>query len=283
MLAKYLELLRSGHFSNMPHHYMRRQRPMDYLLFWVLAGHGFVETDSQHYAAAPGDLYCLRRGVPHAYGAAQNDPWDIVWVHFSGSLARSFVDEIRRFGGARVALGQDADLRSRWLELVIFHTARRPHHETRSNTGLYALLGHIIYRLQTKRIADANPFDVARLQTYIHNHLRGTITVDELARQANLSTPHFNRVFRQLFSVSPMQYVLQTRVALASSLLTETALPLKQIGASVGCADPYYFSRLFKKMTGVNPSAYRLSGRRSSKDRPPASETADRVSPGSRQ
>ena len=280
MLANQLELLRSGHFSQMLHHYMRRQRPMDYLLFWVLTGQGFVETEGQRYPAKPGDLYCLRRGVPHAYGANKHDPWDIVWVHFAGNLARTFANEIRRFGGARVDLGQDADLRSRWLELVIFHTANQPHHAIRSNTALYALLGQIIYRLQTKNVAVANSaFDVARIQTYIHNQLSGTITVDELARQANLSTPHFTRVFRQLFGVSPMQYVLQTRVTLACSLLTETALPLKQIGARVGCADPYYFSRLFKKMTGVNPSAYRLSEQRSSPSPRPAARTGDSTMP----
>jgi AraC-like DNA-binding protein len=294
MLDEYLHLRSSGHFSNMPRHYMRRPKPMDYLLFWVLAGRGFVATDGRRFAAQPGDLYCLRRGVPHEYGADPRDPWDIVWVHFSGRLARTFAEKIRRFGGARIELGQDAELRGRWLELVVFHTAARPHCAIRANTALYALLGQIIYRLQTKRTAAPaeSPFDVARIQTYIHHHLAEPIAVDDLARQANLSTPHFTRVFRQLFGVSPMRYVLQTRVALAGSLLTETALPLKQIGARVGCADPYYFSRLFKKMTGTSPSAYRegkipasvrpvLSERQSSTNSPTASETADSSAPAS--
>lgn len=230
---------------------------MDYLLIWVLAGRGFVETEGERFAAVAGDLYCLRRGVPHAYGADPHDPWDIVWVHFTGSLARTFANQIRQCNGVRADLGQDAGLRSRWLELIIFHTSQRPHREVRLNTELYALLGQIIYRLQTKRTAPPDPFDVAQLQTYIHNHLGDTITVDELARETRLSTPHFNRVFRRLFNVSPMQYVLQTRVALACSLLTETSLPLKQIGERVGCPDPYYFSRLFKKITKTSPSAYR--------------------------
>jgi AraC-like DNA-binding protein len=240
---------------------------MDYLLIWVLAGRGHVEADGQLFAAAPGDLFCFQRGVRHAYGADPRDPWDIVWLHFTGRLAPAFVERIRQFGGARIDLGPDAALRSRWLELVIFHTSGRPHQEIRSNTALYALLGQIIYRLQTKQTASRDPFDVAQLQTYIHEHLSRTITVDELAREVNLSTPHFNRVFRRLFSISPMQYVLQTRVALACSLLTETALPMKQIGAQVGCADPYYFSRLFKKVTKTSPSAYRAARRAASSSR----------------
>lgn len=263
MLPKYLELLRSGHFSNMPHHYMRRKRGMDYLLFLVLSGKGFVLTEGRRHEACAGDLFCLLKGKSHEYGSDKRDPWDIVWVHFAGSLAPVFVEKIRSFGGARIDFGQDAEVRDRWMELVIFHTARGPNVEVRANTGLYALLGLIIYRLQMRRSAPAteSPFDVHRVQTYIHNHLSETITLDDLARQVNLSAPHFTRMFRKLFDVSPMQYVLQKRVALACSLLTETSMPLKQIGAAVGCPDPYYFSRLFKKTTGTNPSGYREAKR----------------------
>jgi AraC-like DNA-binding protein len=236
---------------------------MDYLLFWVLRGKGFVATEGKRHEASAGDLFCLLKGKSHEYGTDPGDPWDIVWVHFVGSIAPSFVETIRKFGGARIELGQDTELRDRWMELVIFHTARGPSFEVRANTGLYALLGLIIYRLQTRRSAPTaeSPFDVHRVQTYIHNHLSGTITLDDLARQVNLSTPHFTRMFRKLFDVSPMQYVLQTRVALACSLLTETSMPLKQIGAAVGCPDPYYFSRLFKKTTDTSPSVYRESKR----------------------
>jgi AraC-like DNA-binding protein len=259
MRAEYLELLRSGHFSSMPHHYMRRERPMDYLLFWVLGGKGFVVTEGHRHQASAGDLFCLLKGKSHEYGSDAGDPWNIVWVHFDGSIAPEFVRAIRTFGGARIELGHDAEQRDRWMELVIFHLARGPNFEVRANTSLYALLGLIVYRLRTRRIAPvtANPFDVHRIQTYIHNHLSGTITLDDLARQVNLSTPHFTRMFRKLFDVSPMQYVLQARVAQACSLLTESSMPLKQIGAAVGCPDPYYFSRLFKKTTGMSPSAYR--------------------------
>src|ERR1043165_9788922 len=102
MLAKYLELLRSGHFFNMPRHYMRRQRPMDYLLFWVLAGRGFVSSEGKRYQASAGDLFCLRKGKSHEYGSDKTHPWDVVWVHFDGGLAKTFVDEIRRFGGSKI-------------------------------------------------------------------------------------------------------------------------------------------------------------------------------------
>jgi AraC-like DNA-binding protein len=65
------------------------------------------------------------------------------------------------------------------------------------------------------------------------------------------------RLFKRQFKVSPIYYVIQKRIAHACSLLTETALPLKQISQAVGYDDPFYFSRMFKKMMGVNPTEYR--------------------------
>ena len=87
-------------------------------------------------------------------------------------------------------------------------------------------------------------------------------TLAELAREAKLSVVHFNRVFKKQFGISPMNYVIQKRVALACSLLTETGQPLKQVGERVGYRDPFFFSRQFKKVMGVSPSGYRQKHRR---------------------
>lgn len=263
MLEKQLELLRSGNFLKMPHHHCYRRRSMDFLLFWVLNGKGYVATEGQRYPGGPGDLFCLLRGREHEYGSDRTDPWDILWVHFQGALASTFVKAIRGFGGPRVFLGADPEIRDRWIELVIVHAAGGSGHEIRVHSALYALLGLIVYRLGQKRSGPAStePFDVHRIQSHIHRHLKDVIALEDLAREARLSVPHFTRVFRTLFKVSPMQYVLQQRVALASSLLTETSMPLKNIAESVGCPDPYYFSRLFKKMMGTSPTEYRREKR----------------------
>lgn len=254
----------SGHFVHRPEHFMQRAAPMDYLLIYVLAGKGFSETEGHRVAAQPGHLLSFRPGQPHRYGSDKKEPWDIVWVHFAGPRARGLVAEIRRFGAGGVDLGLDAEIRDRWIELVIAHAARGPAWVWRVSPALYALLGLIIHRLHRRAVtpAQAPPFDVHRLRAYIHHHLAEPITLAGLARQVNLSAPHFSRLFKQQFMVSPIYYVIQERVALASALLVETALPLKQIAQLVGYADPYYFSRLFRKVTGRAPSAYRQAQRR---------------------
>jgi AraC-like DNA-binding protein len=259
MFDEYLHLNSSGHFINQPDHFCERARPMDYLFIWVLAGKGFAETENHRANVRPGHLLTFRPGKPHAYGSDKTDPWDIVWVHFTGSLAVKFFRATRRIGQPHIELGLDAELRDRWLELVIAHSAHRAEFAVRCDTGLCALLGLILHRLQqrARSTATTTPLDTHRLQSFIHEHLAEPISVEQLAREASLSVPHFNRLFKQQFAVSPIYYVIQKRVALACSLLSETAMPLKQVAETVGYDDPFYFSRLFRKMTGISPSEYR--------------------------
>jgi len=261
MLHEYLHLESSGHFANMPNHNTRRERAMNYLLIWVLGGRGFVETEGCQVKAGAGDLLSFRPGHAHAYRADPQQPWDIVWVHYTGKLAPAFTREIRRFGGPRVALGLDDELRDRWLELVAAHLPRDPRWAARTNTALYALLGLIIHRLQQRAQSrpGTEPLNLHALQTYISRHLAEPVTLAELARQANLSPTHFARVFKRQFGISPINYVIQKRMTQASALLTETSMPLKRIAEAVGYDDPFYFSRLFRKTLGVSPAAYRAA------------------------
>ena len=83
-----------------------------------------------------------------------------------------------------------------------------------------------------------------------------------LAGRHGMSLTSLRERFRQTAGVTLHGYVLQTRLARARSLLTETDLPLKTIADQLGYSDVYYFSRQFHAVVGVSPSAYRRSRQR---------------------
>jgi len=234
---------------------------MDFLLIWVLGGRGFAETEGERVEARQGHLLTFMPGRAHTYGSDRENPWDILWVHFHGRLAREFFTQIRRHGGVRVEMGIDANVYDRWAELVVAQAAGGPGSGIRGDTALCSLLGLILNRLECKALpapeTGGNRLDAQRLLNYIHHHLAEPLDSATLARQAGLSTSHFSRLFKRQFSASPVSYVIQKRIALACSLLTETTMTLHETSLRVGYDDAYYFSRLFKKVTGVCPSLYR--------------------------
>jgi AraC-like DNA-binding protein len=101
------------------------------------------------------------------------------------------------------------------------------------------------------------PSKLRRTTAYIQEHLEQDLSLTALAAVAQMSPAHFARLFKQATGQTPHQYVLLCRMEHAKRLLTETALPLIEIGLQVGCTDQSYFTALFRKLVGTTPKAYR--------------------------
>jgi AraC family transcriptional regulator len=101
------------------------------------------------------------------------------------------------------------------------------------------------------------PYKLRRATTYIRQHLDHDLYLIELAAVAQTSPAHFARLFKHSTGQTPHQYVLSCRVGRAKQLLTDTVLPLSDIGHQVGCTDQSHFTALFRKHVGMTPKAYR--------------------------
>ena len=92
---------------------------------------------------------------------------------------------------------------------------------------------------------------------YIDKNYNKKLSLLDLANQACLNEKYFCKLFKEYFNLSPWQYVLQSRLNKASTLLFENNLSIKEIAFSVGFEDEFYFSRIFKKHFGLSPNKYK--------------------------
>jgi len=83
------------------------------------------------------------------------------------------------------------------------------------------------------------------------------INVSDLARIAHYSENHFITAFRERFGMTPIAYQRTVRIRAAQNLLHASSLCAKEIAQEVGFADVQYFTRVFKKITGVSPIRFR--------------------------
>lgn len=82
-------------------------------------------------------------------------------------------------------------------------------------------------------------------------------TLADYARGAGISENYLSRLVKQSTGRSVGAWIDILRIQRAKRLLSSTSLPIIDIAASVGVEDQSYFSRLFKKETGMTPSAFR--------------------------
>ncbi|UOQ84112.1 helix-turn-helix domain-containing protein [Gracilibacillus salinarum] len=92
---------------------------------------------------------------------------------------------------------------------------------------------------------------------YIHTHFKENIMLDEVAAEVGLSSYYLSKLFKEHFQLTFVEYVTHIRLEKAKDLLLDDEMPLKEIALTIGYRDPNYFSRVFKKETGLSPSEYR--------------------------
>ncbi|MGG3311726.1 helix-turn-helix domain-containing protein [Paenibacillus sp. 2KB_20] len=103
-----------------------------------------------------------------------------------------------------------------------------------------------------------------RALLYIGQKYKEDISMEQSAEYVNLSPYYFSKLFKLHTGENFIDYVTRLRIEEAKRLIGEHRLSLKEICFEVGYNDPNYFSRVFKKTTGITPSEYRQQIEKSS-------------------
>jgi len=106
---------------------------------------------------------------------------------------------------------------------------------------------------------DAAPDDglVQQVKSYLEQNFREDITINGLAEHFHFTASYLGKIYKAATNYTPLQYLIYLRINEAKRLLTECPQKsVAEIGKEVGYADPYYFSRIFKKQTGIAPTSY---------------------------
>ena len=101
------------------------------------------------------------------------------------------------------------------------------------------------------------PWQVRRVTQFIEENLASTIRLHDLAHIARLSHSHFCRAFKESIGHPAHAYVMRRRVQRAQGLMLSTADSLSQIAAQCGMADQAHFCKLFRRLVGESPNAWR--------------------------
>lgn len=124
---------------------------------------------------------------------------------------------------------------------------------------LYQLAGLMLIR-DEEQLPESEaqvPHLLAKAMTYIQRRYADELSVEHLANLLDCSTSYLTRLFRRKLSMSTLAYITHIRLEHARRLLLDTDWSLRRIAAEVGYRDEYYFSRVFKKQSGLSPMQFR--------------------------
>lgn len=116
-------------------------------------------------------------------------------------------------------------------------------------------------KLESTRIQINTQIRIQKMLSFIYEHYRETITLEDISKAADISRSEAGRCFKRYMSCSPIDALIQYRLQVAHRLLNETTLSLEEISDSCGFHSANYFSRRFRKEYGYAPSKNRIMGK----------------------
>ncbi|WP_027857610.1 helix-turn-helix domain-containing protein [Marinobacterium jannaschii] len=112
----------------------------------------------------------------------------------------------------------------------------------------------LLVEMLCQRFAAVRPDQrVFQARSFIERHFAATLSLDELARQVNLSPRQLTGLFRQQLNTSPGQYQLQLRMEQAQRLLRQGQMSVQQVAEQVGYASLSAFSDRYRRFYGCSP------------------------------
>lgn len=99
--------------------------------------------------------------------------------------------------------------------------------------------------------------DILDIIAYIDNNLEKNLSLDELVSRFAINRTTLNNKFKEMTDQPVKNYIINRKLVIATTILKDTQLPIKEVGIRVGYYDSSNFTRIFKKYLGCSPSDYR--------------------------
>lgn len=254
-----LQLQLAGISYKDPTYHIRRQF-LDITVFeYVMEGRGTLIIEGEKFRITPGCCYIVPSWISHEYFSDSRDPWVKCWVNLSGPLVQSLREV---YGLQHTYVFPEAVEAGALLHKIVQELRMMPEEEMlpymeREILHLIQALAHTI--TQKKKEDPPSPATVAILK-FLRNHITGPMPeLSEIAEVINRSPAQTIRIFRHDMGVTPCRWLLQEKIRMACSVLTGTGKNIRDVAFMFGFRDEFYFSRIFRQITGRSPLKYRKS------------------------
>lgn len=261
-MLRQLYIREIGYFPKALFHYReRRTGCADNILFYCIQGKGWYVVDDKKYAVNANEYVIIPATKKYLrYWADEEQPWTIYWVHFTGGNMDAFNKNMHislHAGPSPIPFSETSI--AQWT--IIFESLKMglsTENICNANFYLYALLATFLF--PQHHMAKQDPsynIIVESSISFMQKNLDKRLSVLDIATVNKISASYLSNLFRSSTGIAPIDYFIQLKIQRACKLLQNQRIKVKDVAHAVGYDDPYYFSRIFKKLMNISPESYR--------------------------
>ncbi|MBO5046580.1 MAG: helix-turn-helix domain-containing protein [Clostridia bacterium] len=239
-----------------PDYRIKRYPVRGFILEHVVSGKGYIILNGNKYTVTAGDTYLLKSGENCDYFSDEKEPYQKLWVNFSGSFPQQILSLYRLnetvYHGVSLS-----DVFEKLYALDQISTDISDVH-LQAATLLTEMLLRLAKSIEKKEQISKTAMEVRHELTL---HMNQPYNLDEMSRKLFLSKSEIIRCFKNAYDVTPYQFLLDLKINYAKTMLENGHSSIKEISEHLGFSSPYHFSETFKRRVGLSPLQYRTHAR----------------------
>lgn len=232
-----------------------------WVLHYTVSGAGRINRGRESFIEKPGDLLLFPPGVAHDYITDKDaDDWIHLWVYFGMNTRLSGLLNLPEINKGIIGLHIKNPENRTEIERLLYLTVETFEKSIpRKINFCYNLLERVLLICDTENPLSETAMDtrIGKAVDYMNEHLRRKIKLENIAVYCGLSVSRFVHLFSEKTGISPLKYLEKTRIEKAQGLLIGSNMKLAEIADITGYENEYYFSRVFRKLTGKSPGGFR--------------------------
>ena len=233
----------------------------DYQLLYIAAGKGefYFKGSKEPTIVTKGNMILFRPGEPQVYYYYAVDKTEVYWVHFTGWKVEEYLERYELPHDENVFFtGVSPDYPWIYNQMIRELQLQRVNHEDMISLYMHHIFITINRYIKERRETKNDTInDIERAAHYFKDNYNKQISIEQYAAEHLMSVNWFIHSFKSVMKMSPMQYIISLRIAMAKGYLENSTKNIAEISNEVGYENALYFSRLFRKYTGMTPTEYR--------------------------
>lgn len=275
--ANFFYIQEAGYLKSLKPHLSRRSGLQSYLFLVVLSGSGQVayrdaakqptsdtvsDTAGNHQlttvSAQAGDCFFLNCSGEYTHISSDDDPWELMWIHFYGPQANAYYTYFREQKTWHFHTSHLTELTSAIQSVIRYHEEPTDDTDLLTAQQIVNILTLICTEANESSNSDSALGDKLKsILHYLDEHYTEDISLDFLAEQFYISKYYLSREFKKEYGTTIIQYILTKKITNAKELLRYSSSSIEEIARLCGIDDASYFNKVFKKMEGCTASEYR--------------------------
>ncbi len=229
-------------------------------LYYICKGECEITINGQNLHPVAGQMVFIPQNSVVSCHMVEGKELKKFWCHFY-SNPRCDINDLFNCEYC-VTAKDDEYLKTLFEQLCLTQNALTPIGQAHNQQILTCLLMYYLEQADAQaktmlpNLKQAN-ISIRAVEDYILNHMWKEITLQDLADLSHLHPNYFSKCFKQIYGISPIQFVHSVKLKKIKELLADTGLPIGTVASKCGFHDIYYFSNFFKKYQGMSPTQYR--------------------------